>query len=126
MDFLATVKQKLQELEEHARLMEAQAQGGVRPLSGLKKAEQRTQGGHQKSGKGKNRGRQQQSVPHLASGEDFQTPICPTEGMSRSSGRSLPPAGHSRLVDDLHGRLDEAFLLSEILGPPRCLRGWDE
>lgn len=117
MDFLATVKRKLQELEEQARLMEAQAQGAARPLSGLTKAEQRTQAQERK---------RVQPAPRYTSSEDFQTPACPTEGMFQSPDRSLPPAGRSRLVDDLQGRLDEAFLLSEILGPPRCLRGWDD
>lgn len=128
MDFLNAVKQKLLELEEQARLMEQGAQASAsqksRPLAGLKAPE-----GKAKASRG-GRGRAQETKrPHLVSDENFETPACVTGERGANpgpSGRALPMGTRPRLIDDLHGRLDEAFLLSEILGPPRCMRDWSD
>lgn len=128
MDFLNAVKQKLQELEEQARLMEQGAQAPSaqksRPLAGLKSAERRAQ--DSRGGRGR---AQETKRPHLVSQEGFETPACATGEGARNlspSGTALPMGNRPRLIDDLNGRLDEAFLLSEILGPPRCMRDWSD
>lgn len=144
MAFLDMVKQKLEELEQQARLLHAMEQSSARggaqsdgdeadfeALRRLQNASQsqqqqpsRSKGGklEQRTALGKAR-----SSSSMASKENFRTPSCPTEGglppLSGPEGAS--PRLGARLVDDLHGRLDEAFLLSEILGPPRCVRGWN-
>lgn len=112
MDFLAKVKQGLAQLEEQARLLEAQAEPGEHPLE---LASPFPESGKPEVADLHQRRRQP------ATGERVETPSGPS--------RQAPPTRQAparRLVDDLHGRLDEAFLLSEILGPPRSVRGWDD
>ncbi len=125
MDFLLSFGKKLKEFEEQARLLaEAEANRAAQE----RKASAGTGGsGRSSGGKGKKRGRD--SSDHagnrtLTSVERFGTDPCPSDMPPPLPGGAGSNAGN-RLVDDLHGRLDEAFLLSEILGPPRCIKGWD-
>lgn len=129
MDFLARIKQGLKELEEQARLMEAQAGQGEHPLEMFPRLAGSNASTKKATGK---RSKPKATAPrqgqgHPAAGERFETPSCPTQGQTPTR-QAVAPASPTprRLVDDLHGRLDEAFLLSEILGPPRSVRGWDD
>ena len=49
---------------------------------------------------------------------------CPVGGVERTQAGDLASGGS--IFDNLEGRLDEAFLLQEVLGPPRCVKGWEE
>jgi hypothetical protein len=127
MDFLATVKKKLEEMEEQARLLQAMEQSAQNPVLDRqgKALFQPRRGGAQAP-----QGQRQVTQPQrsMTSQEAFETPQCATLGSPAGAVLSTPgsPQLTPRLVDDLHGRLDEAFLLSEILGPPRCVRGWSD
>lgn len=137
MDFLVQIKKRLNEMEDQARLLQEMEQAG---FAGGGPARRR-QGGaaepglhrpagsappeltRERSGGPRQARRDQRS---LVSGEEtFQTPACATEGEVQVSALAPASPRTSRLIDDLHGRLDEAFLLSEVLGPPRCVKGWD-
>lgn len=125
MDFLAAIQKKVREMEEQARLLQSmeseQAQQQQRQARKQRAKQQKQQ---QKQQKGQ---RQQQNQRSLVSPDEaFETPHCATQGGSGGvvMGATTPLGLQPRLVDDLHGRLDEAFLLSEILGRPRCERGW--
>lgn len=150
MDFLTQIKKKLEEMEEQARLLQAMQQssdgGAVQGSDGRVLFQPRKEfpgesvrQGRRPQGErpspseqrprsvGKQPQRQQSQQQKTSSRERFQTPSCPTEGMEFHSSQALAsPPQTVRLIDDLHGRLDEAFLLSEVLGPPRCVRGWED
>jgi hypothetical protein len=136
MDFLFQVKKRIEEMEEQARLLrEMESEGFASQGRRSQEGAQRSR----KSGKGKNKKQAnagsapwgQPTAPQGRGGrslvsqeEVFQTPDCVQVGQPRTSGS--PSGRPQRLWEGLHGRLDEAFLLSEILGPPRCVRGWDD
>lgn len=139
MDFLANVKQKIQEMEEQARLLQQMEQGataGASSAQGKKlfqpknqKANPLPQGRAPRAGSGK--GTQPSKTRPMTGSESFSTPECVNiDGRTDPAPRAVDPrpsGGLSgALFKDLHGRLDEAFLLTEVLGPPRCVRGWEE
>lgn len=147
MDFLNSVKKQLAEMEEQARLLQAMEASGVskgpdgrlmfQPRQGQPQGEVRPGGGKQGGGKnkkqqrhkskqGQGRAQQQSQQPRsLVSHEEvFETPHCATEGRTVPAAAPAAASLQSRVLSTLHGRSDEAFLLSEILGPPRCVRGW--
>lgn len=123
MDFLASLGKKIKEFEEQARLLaeteRARTEQEARSASADRARSKRKNGRKGEAG----RGRRQT----LTSQEAFGSDACPGNMPPPlpSGGVGTPSAG-GRLIDDLTGRLDEAFLLSEILGPPRCVRGWDD
>lgn len=111
MDFLAAMRKKLEEFEQQARLLAEQQQadleGALRP-------------GRERQTRNKGKG------PSTPSPQERRASAAAAEQASAPSpSGSQPGRLGPRLVDDLHGRLDEAFLLSEILGPPRCVKGWE-
>lgn len=126
MDFLISFGKKLKEFEEQARLLaeaqrlEAAEEPSDRPGSAPK--EQRR--AHKKKAR---QSQQPGGRRQLTSAERFGSDPCPTDLPPALPSSSTRTAGLGlRLVDDLNGRLDEAFLLSEVLGPPHCLKGWDD
>lgn len=144
MDFLNSVKKQLAEMEEQARLLQAmeasgvskgpdghlrfqprnpgQAQGGQKPAGGKNKNKKQ----QRQKNKGQGQARQQQSQPRsLVSREEvFETPHCVSEGAQGPPASTETVSLQARVLNTLYGRSDEAFLLSEILGPPRCMKGW--
>lgn len=135
MDFLANVKRKIQEMEEQARLLQQMDQGaiGSSPTQGKKAFQPKGQttkspglrGGGERSS-------QLTDYRPIPEAESFTTPECATAGLTsgapgqQPTGRASGPGLSGSVLQDLHGRLDEAFLLAEVLGPPRCVRGWEE
>lgn len=130
MDFLRDVKAKLEELEEFSK----QAQGMMQE-SGQKELFQPKQGlgsrmkaaleqasGHQQF-EPRAQERQEQT---RSSRRPVDSQECPVEDWAkeRTNTESSGPSGGS-IFDNLSGRLDEAFLLQEVLGPPRCMREWE-
>ena len=142
MDFLATVKKRLEELEEQARQMQALEQGtkapspkASSPSAGRAPAPARALSPtRSKTPERKDVRKSASARPtarSLASPDGFTTPKCATADLPSkrkgSESAGLPSKSlNRRLIDDLRGRLDEAFLLSEVLGKPRCVRGWDD
>ncbi len=141
MDFLANVKQKIQEMEEQARLLQHMEQGGAAGPSSAQGKQlfqpknQQTRQPNPKArppapkGRGGNTAKPTGSRSMRGS-ENFSTPRCATGDPTPAAATPsavVPSGGLSgNLLRDLHGRLDEAFLLTEVLGPPRCVRGWEE
>jgi hypothetical protein len=123
-------------MEEQARLLQAMEQSSGQPGAREPKALFQPRGQASQTGGGRrpNQGKKKQQpagpqrspVPR----EVFETPQCATSGGLPAGTLPLGTPEVSqlqpRLIDDLHGRLDEAFLLSEVLGPPRCVRGWND
>ena len=125
MDFLKDMKAKLEELEK-----EAQRQ--------MQEHQQQTQGPlFQPKSKGKrNKAQPQDSYPRgggpqQAGQRRSHRPIDPDECTDTRRAPQPERVQGQREVggsifDNLGGRLEEAFLLQEILGEPRCVRGWDD
>ncbi len=131
MDFLNLVKKRLEEMEQQARMLQAIEDAIPKAAQQSRAGKGRgSSGGSRKGGKGKGgKGKGEARTSLVSQEESFQTPSCPSQQVARAEpvpSTGAPPALRPRLVDDLQGRLDEAFLLSEILGPPRCVRGWEE
>lgn len=125
MDFLNKITKQLAQMEEQARLLQAMEASGVTLDPKQAKQQKRSQGKDKgKRGHGQQPPRPQRSL--VSHDEVFETPHCATEGGLGSVGAVTKDSPQSRLVDTLYGRCDEAFLLSEILGPPRCMKGWAE
>ena len=104
MDFLKNVKQKLAEFEEQAR----QAQEKAR-----REFEQ-----------------QQKSASLRDEKERLYKPVeadsCPVDEVrSESSNQNSGSTLSGSLFENLGEHLDQAFVLQEILGQPRCMREWD-
>lgn len=120
MDFLRDVKNKLQELEELSKMTEEQQQMQIRELfTGKKKKGQAAPKRPQQLPPQKREKVKRVRQPVDSSG-------CPVGEVSDgNTGGSSGPAVPS-IFANLGERLDEAFLLQEILGEPRCVRGWDD
>lgn len=138
MDFLKDMKAKLEELEKEAQRQQEQYQRDMAQQKNLfqpkgKKGKQPrrdefSQGGgrqQQKDDYARGGGRQQ-AGQQKRSRRPVDSDSCPVE----ESRGHLDTAGGGQsggsLLDDLSTNLGEAFLLQEILGPPRCMRAWDE
>ena len=155
MDFLRDIKAKLEEFEQMAKEMEAQQTGVAPKVRGFQPKQQpgragapRTQkGGSQKGNQGKGgrqqqqqRGQQQQRAQQQqrgqqqrgqANNQSVRRPVdaaeCPVEEWveTHPSARGKVPHG-SFILNNLQAYVGEAFLMQEILGPPLCMREFDE
>lgn len=104
---------------QHKEPFRAKAQGG-RPghPAGRGAASQAKKGQKQQSGKG--RKSEQASSARRPVGAE----VCPVEQVIRpETATALPP--DFSLFDDLGAHLDEAFVLQEILGKPRCMQEFE-
>ncbi|MFA5504180.1 MAG: hypothetical protein WC314_11890 [Vulcanimicrobiota bacterium] len=121
MDFLNNLKAKLEELEREAqRAMQEQQ---LQQTQARNRLFQPKPDDFEPERPRKHR----QDPPPRSSRRPVDSEVCPVEevmGQSSESG----PVSHSgvSILDDLQGRLEEAFLLQEILGAPRCVKGWNE
>ena len=129
MDFLKDMKAKLEEFEREAQramqeqqerqqaLFQAKAdQSRKQPPSQPKKQESYPRGG----------GRQDPNPKNRRSRQPVGSDRCPVEERGHGMEESEDSPAGAWILDDLEGRLDEAFLLQEVLGSPRCVRGWDD
>jgi hypothetical protein len=128
VDFLKDMKAKLEEFEREAqRAMQEQQERQQALLQA--KAEQGKQQSQrpskQKESFPRGGGRQDPNPKKRRSRKPVDSDSCPVEEGRRDSVSSVAPSADFWILDDLEGRLDEAFLLQEVLGPPRCVRGWD-
>jgi len=114
MDFLKNMREKLAELEEFSREAEQTMQNA--PEHGLFSPQRK-----------KNRPEPQPAQPPEVprSRRPVDSEVCPVEEkMGRRSSRGEGPKQRLSILDNLGDRLDEAFILQEVLGPPRCEREW--
>jgi hypothetical protein len=118
VDFLKNMKAKLEELEREAQLAMQQQQQG-QGLSQHKKNAPPEEDSYPRGGGRQGKGQQRRSRRPIDSEE------CPVDEVEVRSGVGVLASGGS-IFDNLQGRLDEAFLLQEVLGQPRCVRGWDD
>ena len=142
MDFLNDIKKKLEEIEEFSQQQQQQQQASQQQAArGLFQPRGESSRGAQPPGKRGGRQPQQQRQPAQVGRQQAparQTPqakrsrrpvdseSCPVEEWRGQESQTGLAAGEESIFDNLGGRLDEAFLLQEVLGPPRCVRGWDE
>lgn len=151
MDFFKDVQNKLKELEEQAQQMhqaemqlrqEQQRVGGKakrgqalfqpRNQSQLKRAGQSRSGGgefksaHHEGPAGSTFTRHDPNFTHHQPPKaGARNPIDSSECGPGNSATSASPrggGGGGYVLDLLRDRLDEAFLIQEILGPPMCMR----
>lgn len=110
MDFLKNIAAKLEEFEEQARQAQEEALAKQRAQE---KAARRAKSQEEEFQRAKRRSRQ-------PVGSD----TCPVgEVSSMETGSERTGSG---LFDNLADHLDDAYILQEILGQPRCLREWDD
>ena len=115
MDFLKNMRDKLEELEEFSREAEQMMQNA--PEHGL----------FSPRGKKKKRAEREPAPPQEVprSRRPVDSDVCPVEEkMGRRSSQGEGPKQRLSILDSLGDRLDEAFILQEVLGPPRCEREW--
>lgn len=124
MDFFREVKAKLEEMEKLAQ--EAQNQPGQQNLKDLfsPKSEPQSKGGA-KTSTSKLPDAKKAQANSKRGRADAERAKADQRRLAPSPPQIKAEAGQASVFDDLGGRLDEAFLLQEVLGPPRCLREWE-
>ena len=123
MDFFREVKAKLEEMEKLAQA--AQDQAGQQNLKDLfnPKIESQSQVGPQSS---KSKLPDAKARANSKRGRaDAEQAVADKRRMAQISPAIHGDVEQVSIFDDLGGRLDEAFLLQEVLGPPRCQREWE-
>jgi len=155
MDFLKEIKAKMEELEEFSREAQAQAAAQQNPSGqkalfqpkGTRPTPKRTAGSQPQQWPQQDdqqwshqQPQQQPRKAGLKPQEQFGSPggsarrsrqpvdsdECGVEQWQESRTPARPAAQSHSIFDTLGERLDEAFVLQEILGKPRCLSGWDD
>jgi hypothetical protein len=140
MDFLRDVKAKLEELEEFSR--EAQAATQNQGQSALFRPKTQTRAQRQSPTSQPSRQtatRRQQTVgrkpteqfgPPAGTAKRSRLPVdsakCGVDEWSSEHVEKQPEQPSGWLFDSLYERLDEAYILQEIMGKPRCLQEWDD
>lgn len=131
MGFLDDLRAKIEEIEQAAREMEAQAQGKpFQPKSQSAKGQGRG-GGEKGQSRKKSHQRGDSSDPRQGQSHSNRQPVnspeCPVEEWKGGQvASSQPKREEFSLVEHLPDYLDEAFLIRELLGPPMCMRNdWD-
>ena len=127
MDFLKNMKAKLEEFEREAQRAMQEQQERQQALFQAKAEQGKPQSQRPaKKQESYPRGGGKQDPNKRRSRQPVDSDSCPVEEGRRDSEFSEAPSADSWILDDLEGRLDEAFLLQEVLGSPRCVRGWDD
>lgn len=126
MDFFRDVKAKLKELEELSQMTEEQQQQQLKELFG---------GGRKGKAQGQasrpmvKQRRPQQPRKQQQQQKGVREPVdsisCPVEEVTSRQQSTTAGGTDLSIFDNLGERLDEAFLLQEVLGPPRCVREWE-
>lgn len=126
MDFLNNLKAKLEELEREAqRAMQEQQLQQTQARNRLfqPKPDDFEQDDFEPE---RPRNRRKDPSPR-SSRRPVDSEVCPVEEVVGQSSENVPVTNSGfSILDDLQGRLEEAFLLQEILGAPRCVKGWDD
>ena len=128
MDFLKDMKAKLEELEREAQRAMQEQQQRQQAVNQAKKQKQRPKQQPQPRPEQDSypRGGGKQDPQHRRSRKPVGSDSCPVEEEMHHAERSHDSSSGTWILDGLEGRLDEAFLLQEVLGQPRCVRGWDD
>lgn len=127
MDFLKDMKAKLEEFEREAQRAMQEQQQRQQALFQPKIEQNREQPQRpEKKPDSYPRGGGAQDPQKRRSRKPVGSERCPVEERERDSEWSEAPPSGTWILDDLEGRLDEAFLLQEVLGSPRCVRGWND
>ena len=131
MDFFRDVKAKLKELEELSQMTEEQQQQQLKELFG---GGRKGKAGSQASRPMVKQRRPQQPQQQRPNPQKQQkkrvrqpvdSPSCPVEEITSRHQPTTAGDTDLSIFDNLGERLDEAFLLQEVLGPPRCVREWE-
>ena len=132
MDFFKDVKAKLKELEELSQMTEEHQQQQLKELFG---GGRKGKAGSQASRPMVNQRRPQQPKQRQRPNPQKQqkkrvrqpvdSPSCPVEEITSRHQPTTAGDTDLSIFDNLGERLDEAFLLQEVLGPPRCVREWE-
>ena len=129
MDFLKDMKAKLEELEREAQRAMQEQQQRQQAVNQAKQQKQRPKQQQRQPRPEQDsypRGGGKQDPQHRRSRRPVGADSCPVEEEMHYAERSHDSSSGTWILDDLEGRLDEAFLLQEVLGQPRCVRGWDD
>lgn len=124
MDFFKEVKAKLAEMERLAQ--EAQTQAGQQNLKDLFQAQNDPLGN---SGLTSSKSKLPDAKKAQANSKRGRADAERAKADKRRLAPVVPQVSleveETSIFDDLGGRLDEAYLLQEVLGPPRCLKEWE-
>ena len=119
MDFFKNIANRLEELDRLAQQANEQLAQDPKNLFRPKTTQDGMDHTREKFGsvKGKKK-RSRQAVSGTS---------CPVDDkVAQQVPKPKPQGKEFSIFDNLAGHLDDALLLQEVLGAPRCMRGWDD